>query len=183
MFAIAVIVLVLFCHSAGLGKDPLSPYLFFIVVEGLSALLHSFETRGQIHGVKVNNRAPSISHLFFADGAFYNMSLWTGDCPSYVSSLSFYSWLLGVDGGKPDINNLGEWFDVFRNIGDRTQIHQAIMITWEIWNARNRLLWQHQIVNPYTVLLKAEQFQHEWQGAKLAPVGYNPPVHGLHGKW
>ncbi|KAG8638154.1 hypothetical protein MANES_15G193101v8, partial [Manihot esculenta] len=62
-----------------------------------------------------------------------------------------------------------------RDCWELTAIHQAIMITWEIWNARNRLLWQHQIVNPYTVLLKAKRFQHEWQAAKLAP----PPDKGV----
>lgn len=51
--------------------DPLSLYLFLIVAEGLSALLSSFERRGQIQGVKVTSLAPSIPHLFFVDDALY----------------------------------------------------------------------------------------------------------------
>ena len=35
--------------------DPLSPYLFLLCAEG------------QIHGVSICRRAPSISHLLFAD--------------------------------------------------------------------------------------------------------------------
>lgn len=47
--------------------DPLSPYIFIICAEGLSALLSSYEAKGLIHGCKISLQAPIISHLFFAD--------------------------------------------------------------------------------------------------------------------
>lgn len=47
--------------------DPLSPYLFIICVEGLSALLRRYELNKWIHEVKICRRAPMISHMFFAD--------------------------------------------------------------------------------------------------------------------
>jgi hypothetical protein len=50
--------------------DPLSPYLFIICVEGLSALIRQAEARGDIHGVKICKNAPIISHLLFADDCF-----------------------------------------------------------------------------------------------------------------
>ncbi|CAN0926384.1 LINE-1 reverse transcriptase homolog [Linum grandiflorum] len=50
---------------------PLSPFLFIICVEGLSALLKSDMEQGEIHGGRVNQRAPPISHLFFADDSFF----------------------------------------------------------------------------------------------------------------
>lgn len=50
--------------------DPLSPYLFLICSEGLSAMLQAEVHRGNLHGVKVARNAPSISHLFFADDSF-----------------------------------------------------------------------------------------------------------------
>lgn len=57
-----------FCPSRGLRQgDPLSPYLFVICAEGLSALLQDAEERGTISGVKICHGAPSVSHLFFAD--------------------------------------------------------------------------------------------------------------------
>jgi len=45
--------------------DPLSPYLFVICAEGLSALMEDAERRGLIEGVGICHGAPGISHLFF----------------------------------------------------------------------------------------------------------------------
>ncbi|CAJ2636477.1 unnamed protein product [Trifolium pratense] len=50
--------------------DPLSPYLFIICAEGLSALIRQTENIGDLHGIKVCRRAPIISHLLFADDCF-----------------------------------------------------------------------------------------------------------------
>jgi hypothetical protein len=47
--------------------DPLSPYLFIICAEGMTALTKQSERKGLLHGIKVCRRAPSISHLLFAD--------------------------------------------------------------------------------------------------------------------
>ena len=49
---------------------PLSPYLFIICAEGLSALHRQAESSGLINGSKVCRGALSISHLLFADDSF-----------------------------------------------------------------------------------------------------------------
>ncbi|KAM6583826.1 hypothetical protein CsatB_010828 [Cannabis sativa] len=59
------------CPSRGIRQgDPLSPYLFIICAEGLSSLLYKYERNGWIHGCKVANGAPRISHMLFADDSY-----------------------------------------------------------------------------------------------------------------
>ena len=54
--------------SRGLRQgDPISPYLFLLCAEGLSAMLREEEEHGNIRGISVCKGAPQISHLFFAD--------------------------------------------------------------------------------------------------------------------
>ena len=45
--------------------DPLSPYLFLLCAEGLSALIQSSVNRGQMEGIKICRGGPRLSHLFF----------------------------------------------------------------------------------------------------------------------
>jgi hypothetical protein len=47
--------------------DPLSPYLFLIVAEGLSSLLTKAKLDTRITGVPISVGGQRISHLFFAD--------------------------------------------------------------------------------------------------------------------
>jgi hypothetical protein len=56
-----------FQPSRGLRQgDPVSPYLFLACAEGLTALLHHYNSHVD-RGVLVCNRAPWVSHLLFAD--------------------------------------------------------------------------------------------------------------------
>lgn len=48
-------------------RDPLSPYLFILCIEGLSSLIKHSEGKGEIHGVKVCRGAPTLTHLLFVD--------------------------------------------------------------------------------------------------------------------
>jgi hypothetical protein len=57
-----------FTPSRGLRQgDPISPYLFLMCAEGLSALLNNFSMGFVDRGVRVCNRSPWITHLLFAD--------------------------------------------------------------------------------------------------------------------
>jgi hypothetical protein len=47
--------------------DPLSPYLFLLCAEALSALLTQAEEKGVLTGVPTSKKGPRLSHLFFAD--------------------------------------------------------------------------------------------------------------------
>lgn len=57
--------------SRGLRQgDPLSPYLFIICAEGLSSLIRYYERKNWLQGVKICRRAPTISHMLFADDSY-----------------------------------------------------------------------------------------------------------------
>ena len=43
--------------------DPLSPYLFLMVAEGLSCMIQGAEERGELEGVRICREAPVVSHL------------------------------------------------------------------------------------------------------------------------
>ena len=58
--------------SKGLRQgDPLSPYLFILCAEGFTSLLTKAEGEGKLHGVSICRRAPSVSHLLFADDSLF----------------------------------------------------------------------------------------------------------------
>jgi hypothetical protein len=57
-----------FSPSRGLRQgDPLSPFLFLFIADGLSSLLQREVDSGNIVPLKICRRAPGISHLLFAD--------------------------------------------------------------------------------------------------------------------
>lgn len=47
--------------------DPLSPYLFLLVTEGLHTLFKKAKENGNIKGVSLCATSPRVSHLLFAD--------------------------------------------------------------------------------------------------------------------
>ena len=57
-----------FTPSRGLRQgDPLSLFLFLLIVDALSALLKDGEEKGDYTPLKICRQAPSVSHLLFAD--------------------------------------------------------------------------------------------------------------------
>lgn len=58
----------MFIPTRGLRQsDPLSPYIFLIATEWLSASLIDSQVRNLISGVDICRGAPVVSHLLFAD--------------------------------------------------------------------------------------------------------------------
>lgn len=51
--------------------DPIFPYLYILFAEGLSGMIRVYEDCGLLHGCKIANNAPPISHLLFADDCYF----------------------------------------------------------------------------------------------------------------
>ena len=80
-----------FKPSRGLRQgDPLSPYLFLLCAEGLSALIEHEETQGRLLGVQVCRESPKISHLLFADDSLILMRADSNNATSLKSILDDY---------------------------------------------------------------------------------------------
>lgn len=51
--------------------DPISPYLFILVTEGLSAIIKKVVSMGELHGIAVARGAPEVTHLLFVDDSYF----------------------------------------------------------------------------------------------------------------
>lgn len=75
----------------GLRQDgPLSPFLFILAVEGLTAMIRKKERAGLYHGCKIANSAPSITYLFFVDDAFLFSIIAIDECILVKQMLQVY---------------------------------------------------------------------------------------------
>jgi hypothetical protein len=80
-----------FIPERGLRQgDPLSPYLFILCAEGLSALLKRAEEVGSVQGVELCDGAPRINHLFFADDSLIVMKANEANARSLMAILALY---------------------------------------------------------------------------------------------
>ena len=70
--------------------DPISPYLFILCAEGLSAMLKREERVGHIKGVAVSRGAPRISHLLFADDSIVFCRATVEECGRVIKVLEDY---------------------------------------------------------------------------------------------
>ena len=70
--------------------DPLSPYLFLLCAEGLSALIKGAVSKGSVKGFSVCRRGPCISHLFFADDSIIFCKASLGECEALHCILEVY---------------------------------------------------------------------------------------------
>lgn len=69
---------------------PLSPYLFIICAEGFSALIRSHERLGLWRGFACGPRAPTVTHLLFADDSLLFCSATEENCRAIQSVLATY---------------------------------------------------------------------------------------------
>ncbi|KAJ0445701.1 putative RNA-directed DNA polymerase [Helianthus annuus] len=61
-----------FVCSRGLRQgDPLSPFLFVIVMEALTGIMKKVVSLGLFNGIKITNDGPLLSHLIYADDVMF----------------------------------------------------------------------------------------------------------------
>ena len=70
--------------------DPISPDLFLLCTEGLSAMLKKEERDGQIKGVAVCRGALRVSHLLFADDSIVFCRASVEECDRLIKVLEEY---------------------------------------------------------------------------------------------
>lgn len=70
--------------------DPLSPSLFIICVEGLSALIRNYETKKWLQGIRICRKVPTISHMLFADDNYLYCKAETGEAVKVMELLNCY---------------------------------------------------------------------------------------------
>ena len=75
--------------------DPLSPYLFLLCVEGLSALLRKVEENQSLKGVLSSKHGVRISHLLFADVSLLFCQATIDECRRLLELLSKYEGAFG----------------------------------------------------------------------------------------
>ena len=82
--------------SRGLRQgDPISPYLFLLCAEGLSAMFKKEERKGHLRGIAVCRGAPRISHLLFVDDSIVFCKATREECDRILKVLEDYEGDLG----------------------------------------------------------------------------------------
>lgn len=77
--------------SRGLRQgDPLSPYLFLLITEGLSSLLREASSSGFLNGIDCSPTGPRISHLLFADNSLLICKADERNCSTIKRILGLY---------------------------------------------------------------------------------------------
>lgn len=112
-------------------EDPLSPYLFLLCTEGLTALLANAEENGNISGVKVCRDAPSISNLLFADDSLILIKANAMNAEALKSILDSYC---VASGQMVSVEKSSIFFSPNTKVEDKAQICTILDITTEALN-------------------------------------------------
>lgn len=108
--------------------DPLSPYLFILCAEGLSALLRRYEIQKRIHGIKICRNAPVVTHMLFADDSYIYCKANADEAANVMNLLNVFENATGqkVNFTKSDIFFSSNTTSLDRNeVGEVTHMKEA----------------------------------------------------------
>jgi hypothetical protein len=103
--------------------DPLSPYLFLLCAEGLSALLKKSSTEEQLKGLQTSRLGPWVSHLFFADDNLLFGKASLAESREFMKILKLYE-----ESSGQQLNR--EKTTIFFSSNTLPATHQAIQDFW-----------------------------------------------------
>ncbi|KAM5569502.1 hypothetical protein ABKV19_016829 [Rosa sericea] len=115
--------------------DPLSPYLFILCAEGLSALISQAADFGAIQGLKMCPQAPILHHLFFADDSLLFGAATVAECSTFRQLLNTYE---KASGQKINFQKSSVVFS--RNVPVETQQVLAAIVGVECVEEHDRYL-------------------------------------------
>ncbi|XP_074328042.1 uncharacterized protein LOC141665954 [Apium graveolens] len=105
--------------------DPISPYLYIMCAEGLSAIIRRNEEAGLIHGCRIARGAPSISHLLFADDCYMFFKAAKGESSTLKGILQRYARISGqvINSNKSSIT-----FSTNTSAEDRQEVQNQLQV-------------------------------------------------------
>lgn len=115
--------------------DPISPYIYIMGAEGLSAMLRRNVDDGLIHGCTVAKGAPNISHLFFADDCYLFFKATEVEANNMKRILNRYE---SISGQRINFWKSTVVFSPNTSVDDRTKVCDKFGVT-EIERPRNYL--------------------------------------------
>jgi len=85
-----------FQPSRGIRQgDPLSPYIFILMANMLSTLIHQALNMGNLKGIQFNRWCPTLTYLFFADDAIFFLDGSRKECHELATILNQYCMATG----------------------------------------------------------------------------------------
>uniref|UniRef100_A0A2N9GPG8 Reverse transcriptase domain-containing protein n=1 Tax=Fagus sylvatica TaxID=28930 RepID=A0A2N9GPG8_FAGSY len=106
--------------------DPLSPYVFLLCAEGLSALFQQASAMGHLKGIQSCRGGPWVSHLFFADDSLLFGQANISECRKILEILNLYE---GSSGQKINREKTAIYFS-----SNTSQVTRQLIL--EFWGSQ-----------------------------------------------
>lgn len=105
--------------------DPISPYVYIMCAEGLSAILRRNEEVGLIHGCRIARGAPTVSHLLFADDCYLFFRATRTEAQNMKSILNRYA---NISGQLINYNKSAVTFSTNTLVEARSEVCTELMV-------------------------------------------------------